>query len=193
MIILSLFTFIFILVIYFIYSNYINNKKSEKLKEDYKKQLEELEKRFQDIVRKDIIEEQKNKENNTQHNISIDWFIEHLPSSIKSIKDAQQFTDFLNEINNQMLIGEMQTYISNAETEEKRNLIIKIATLNKEYINFKNFSYKLFDDFINTNLDKLSDETLMKLKIWANDDVDNSIRISSSYLNFNTFIQHTIK
>ena len=59
-------------------------------------------------------------------------------------------------------------------------------------MDYKNSFYKSFDEFVYKNANVLSEDTITKLKIWADNDIDNSIKISNAYLNINMIIQKNI-
>lgn len=184
-------TFLFISFISFIFYY----KKNKNIKEQYKIKVEELEKKLNKIIeeenkKKKEIKENKQKKYNNE--ISIKWFRDNLPSAIKTNEDAIKFINCLDKINEQLMIGNFQKYLLHSKLEEKKDIIVIIGILNKQFMDYKNSFYKSFDEFVYKNANVLSEDTITKLKIWADNDIDNSIKISNAYLNINMLIQKNI-
>ena len=194
--------------LFFIYLMYKDKNDIEKAGRDYiknfKKELTRLEDKFNSIIKEDEeldedmnagfeefkkkLEEIKNKETV----VNDEWFNKNLPGDIKTINDMHMFVEGIDKIHDQLMTGDMQVYLSQQDDSKKKELIIRLAVLNKKYINFKNASYRMFDNFLKNNEEVLSKENITRLREWADDDINESIKISSSYLSFNTFIQSTM-
>ena len=76
--------------------------------------------------------------------------------------------------------------------QNKLELLKKLKMLNGQYIAFKKISYRYLDEFLDNNKDTLSEETIDKIKAWAENDIDFSTKTANEYFMLNNYLESRI-
>lgn len=170
----------------------IDKLKTELENANDKSSLSEITKKLEDITKEIHDDSGEETDENSDDLGALCWFAENIPSKIQTSEEAVAFANGLNKIVFEVSEGHLMNDMQRLSPQNKLELLKKLKMLNGQYITFKKISYRYLDEFIDNNKDILSEETIDKIKAWAESDIDFSTKTANEYFMLNNYLESRI-
>ena len=154
--------------------------------------LSEIAKKLEDITKEIHDNSEEETDENSDDLEALCWFAENIPSKIQTSEEAVAFANGLNKIVFEVSEGHLINDMRRLSQQNKLELLKKLKMLNGQYITFKKISYRYLDEFIDNNKDILSEETIDKIKAWAESDIDFSTKTANEYFMLSNYLEWRI-